>query len=33
LGKPVNTVYVALSRIHRTLADCVTRRLTRIGEC
>jgi len=26
-GKPVNTIYVALSRIHRTLADCVERQL------
>jgi RNA polymerase sigma-70 factor (ECF subfamily) len=31
LGKPVNTVYVALSRIHRTLADCVARRLAAQG--
>jgi RNA polymerase sigma-70 factor (ECF subfamily) len=29
LGKPVNTVYVALSRIHRRLADCVRRRIAR----
>jgi RNA polymerase sigma-70 factor (ECF subfamily) len=26
-GKPVNTIYVALSRIHRTLAECVERRI------
>lgn len=31
LGKPVNTIYVALSRIHRVLADCVARRLAAQG--
>lgn len=28
LGKKLNTVYVALTRIHRALAECVTRRLS-----
>lgn len=31
LGKPVNTIYVALSRIHRALADCVARRMAAQG--
>jgi len=31
LGRPVNTVYVALSRIHKTLAACVRRHLSRQG--
>lgn len=31
LGKPVNTIYVALSRIHRALADCVERKLAAQG--
>ena len=26
LGRPINTVYVALTRIHRTLAECVRRK-------
>ena len=29
LGQPLNTVYVALSRIHRTLAKCVQGQLNR----
>lgn len=31
LSRPLNTVYVALSRIHRTLAECVNFRLSREG--
>jgi RNA polymerase sigma-70 factor (ECF subfamily) len=31
LGQPLNTVYVAISRIHRTLAECVRGRLLREG--
>lgn len=27
LGRPVNTIYVTLSRAHRVLADCIRRRL------
>jgi len=27
IGRPVNTVYVGLSRIYRRLADCIQRRL------
>jgi RNA polymerase sigma-70 factor (ECF subfamily) len=26
LGRPINTIYVALTRIHRTLAECVRRK-------
>jgi RNA polymerase sigma-70 factor (ECF subfamily) len=29
IGRPVNTVYVALTRIHKALADCVRGRLAR----
>lgn len=29
LGQPINTVYVTISRIHRSLADCVRQRITR----
>lgn len=29
VGRPVNTVYVALTRIHKALADCVRGRLAR----
>jgi RNA polymerase sigma-70 factor (ECF subfamily) len=29
IGRPVNSVYVALSRIHKALADCVRNRLAR----
>ncbi|MBI1370049.1 MAG: sigma-70 family RNA polymerase sigma factor [Planctomycetes bacterium] len=29
VGRKLNTIYVALSRIHRTLADCVDERLGR----
>ena len=29
IGRPVNTVYVALTRIHKALADCVRARLAR----
>ncbi|HEX3135244.1 MAG TPA: sigma-70 family RNA polymerase sigma factor [Planctomycetota bacterium] len=32
LRKPLNTIYVAISRIHRTLADCVRSELARTGE-
>ena len=31
VGKSLNTVYVALTRIHRTLADCVRAQLHREG--
>ena len=31
LSKPLNTVYVAISRIHRTLAECVQNELARGG--
>ena len=31
LGKPLNTVYVAISRIHRALGECVRGRLQRQG--
>lgn len=31
LRKPLNTIYVAISRIHRTLADCVRNELARTG--
>ena len=31
LRKPLNTIYVAISRIHRTLADCVRGELARGG--
>jgi RNA polymerase sigma-70 factor (ECF subfamily) len=31
LRKPLNTIYVAISRIHRTLADCVRGELAREG--
>lgn len=31
LRKPLNTIYVAISRIHRTLADCVRGELARSG--
>lgn len=27
LGRPLNTVYVTISRLHRTLADCIRARL------
>ena len=30
LSQPLNTIYVALSRLHRTLAECVRRQL--VGE-
>ena len=29
LGRPANTVYKALARIYRSLADCVTRAMSR----
>lgn len=32
LGKELNTVYVALTRIHRALAECISRRLAREAE-
>ncbi len=32
LGRPVNTVYVTLSRIHRALTACVREQLARLGE-
>lgn len=31
-GKQLNTVYVALTRIHRTLADCIRKRLAEGGD-
>ena len=31
LGRPLNTIYVALSRIHRTLAECIRRRTSEEG--
>ena len=31
LSLPVNTVYVAMSRIHRTLSECVRRHLAQAG--
>ena len=31
LGKPTNTIYVAMSRIHRKLGECVRRRLASEG--
>jgi RNA polymerase sigma-70 factor (ECF subfamily) len=31
LRKPLNTIYVAISRIHRTLAECVRGELARSG--
>lgn len=31
LRKPLNTIYVAISRIHRTLAECVRNELARSG--
>lgn len=31
LRKPLNTIYVAISRIHRTLAECVRGELARTG--
>lgn len=31
LHKPLNTIYVAISRIHRTLAECVRSELSRRG--
>jgi RNA polymerase sigma-70 factor (ECF subfamily) len=31
LGKPVNTIYVALARIHRKLGECVRRKLGKEG--
>ncbi len=31
LRKPLNTIYVAISRIHRTLAECVRAELARSG--
>lgn len=31
LGRPINTVYVALARIHRTLGDCVRRKAAAAG--
>lgn len=31
LRKPLNTIYVAISRIHRTLAECVRSELARSG--
>jgi RNA polymerase sigma-70 factor, ECF subfamily len=31
LRKPLNTIYVAISRIHRTLAECVRSELARAG--
>ena len=35
MGKQLNTVYVALTRIHRTLAECITRRVAQAqeGDC
>jgi RNA polymerase sigma-70 factor (ECF subfamily) len=32
LRKPLNTIYVAISRIHRTLAECVRSELARNGD-
>jgi RNA polymerase sigma-70 factor, ECF subfamily len=31
LGKPLNTIYVAISRIHRALSDCIRTKLTQMG--
>lgn len=31
LGRPINTVYVTLCRLHRSLAECVRRRLGQEG--
>lgn len=31
LGRPLNTVYVTISRLHRTLADCIRTRVRGVG--
>jgi RNA polymerase sigma-70 factor (ECF subfamily) len=31
LGKPLNTIYVAISRIHRSLAECIRNQLSGTG--